>query len=171
MLMIDRCTFLLGPTTSTASPTLVYLPYPSLPLINAINKWMYLTFHHLNPGKTDVIKKTNKTHNFSMEVSHYINPPANIKSSTKNLGIIFDQHLNYESHMSNLIQSCFLHLRHCKLKPLLSFNNMELYAPIYIYKYAFKFSLILIILYHCSGATISPPSFPHLVQIVVANKN
>ena len=35
---------------------------------------------------------------------------TNIRSTVKNLGIIFDQHMTFDLHVTKLVHSCFLQL-------------------------------------------------------------
>ncbi|KAF7649941.1 hypothetical protein LDENG_00133700, partial [Lucifuga dentata] len=55
-----------------------------------INSWMSSNYPQLNPGKTEVLV-------FGPE--------------PRNLGVIFDSNLNFDQHVTKLVQSCFLQLR------------------------------------------------------------
>ena len=66
-------------------------------------------FLQLNPDKIDVLIIGSE--NVSDKVKHYIGPLAvNVKQDKKNLWVTFDQHMNFESHVKKVVQSCFFQL-------------------------------------------------------------
>ncbi|KAK0139909.1 hypothetical protein N1851_023185 [Merluccius polli] len=86
---------------------------------------MSLNFLHLNPDKTEIIlfgpdKCVTAVDQFIGPLRNYIKPTA------KNLGIIFDQHMTFDLHVTKLVQSCFLQLRNvAKIKRFLSSSDLE----------------------------------------------
>ncbi len=82
----------------------------------SVTNWMSQNFPHLSPDKTAVLVIGP---DYFCKVSHYIRPLAHtIKSASRNLGILPDQHLNFEPHSTKLIQSCLFQLRNiAKIKP------------------------------------------------------
>ena len=51
---------------------------------------------------------------------------ANVKTSARNLGVIFDSNLSFNKHVTTVVQSCFFQLRNiAKIKPFLSTANLE----------------------------------------------
>ena len=51
---------------------------------------------------------------------------VNAKQDSKNLGVTFDQHMNFESHVKKVVQSCFFQLRNiAKIKSILSTPDLE----------------------------------------------
>ncbi len=51
---------------------------------------------------------------------------VNSSSSVRNLGVLFDNNLSFESHVSSICKTAFLHLRNIsKLQPMLSMSNAE----------------------------------------------
>ena len=63
----------------------------------------------LNPQKTEIILFG--PDKFVTVVDPFIGPlRTNIKPTAKNLGIIFDQKMTFDLHVTKLVQSCFLQL-------------------------------------------------------------
>ena len=82
-------------------------------------------FLQLNPDKPDVLIIGSE--NISDKVKLCIGPLAvNVKQDSKNLGVTFDQHMNFESHVKKVVQSCFFQLRNiAKIKSILSTPDLE----------------------------------------------
>ena len=81
--------------------------------IAAIKVWMLINKLQLNDGKTEFLliaspyfRKTITTTHINIENDHV---PSS--TSARNLGIVFDQHMNFEEHIYNIRRSCFQHLK------------------------------------------------------------
>ncbi len=47
-------------------------------------------------------------------------------SSVKNLGVLFDRNLSFDSHVSSICKTAFFHVKNIsKLRPMLSMSNAE----------------------------------------------
>ncbi len=52
---------------------------------------------------------------------------VNSSSSVRNLGVLFDSNLSFESHVSSICKTAFFHLKNIsKLRPMLSTSNAEI---------------------------------------------
>ena len=70
----------------------------------AIKDWMSLSFLHLNADKTDIILFG--PDKFVTAVDQFTGPlRTNIKPTGKNLGIIFDQHMTFDLHVTKPVLS------------------------------------------------------------------
>ncbi len=83
----------------------------------------------LNSEKTEVliIGPKNTTCN---NLEHYLTSDGcsvNSSSSVRNLGVLFDSNLTFESHVSSICKTVFFHLENIsKLRPMLSTSNVEM---------------------------------------------
>ena len=96
-------------------------------------------------------------------------PYTNLKPSSRNLGVIFDHSLHFDSHMHKLAQSCFFQLQNIsKIKAMLTTSHLELLIQTLI-------SLTTVMLFspvslaacteHCSQTTNQNQSLiPHLTN-------
>ncbi len=90
---------------------------------------MTSNFLLLNSEKTEVliIGPKNPTCN---NLEHYLTLDGcsvNSSSSVRNLGVLFDSNLSFESHVSSICKTAFFHLKNIsKLRPMLSTSNAEI---------------------------------------------
>ena len=85
--------------------------------LKCVQDWMFQSKLKLNPSKTEFIVIGNKN-----KRNQYIsNFPCNIlgtrinpSPSVRNLGVIFDEDFNYQSHILQTCKSCFYHIRDLK---------------------------------------------------------
>ena len=81
---------------------------------------MSQNFLQLNPDKTEVLVIGEKADREKLPAhlkTHALNP----KHQARNLGVIFDSDLNFETHIKNMIKISFYHLRNiAKVQPFLA---------------------------------------------------
>ncbi len=54
-------------------------------------------------------------------------------SSVRNLGVLFDSNLSFDSHVSRIYKTKFFHLRNIsKLRPMLSLSNAEMLDHVFM---------------------------------------
>ena len=88
--------------------------------INDINVWMSRNFLKLNQDKTEVLIIGNKTDREKLS-THLKSLSLNTTDEARNLGVVLDSDLNFESHIKSITKSSFYHLRNiAKVKPFLS---------------------------------------------------
>ncbi len=95
-----------------------------------IKNWLMSNFLLLNSEKTEVliIGPKNPTCN---NLEHYLTLDGSSvnssSSSVRNLGVLFDSNLSFESHVSSICKTAFFHLKNIsKLRPMLSTSNAEI---------------------------------------------
>src|SRR4029434_4984512 len=97
-------------------------------LVNCIldrNVCMSQNFLKLNQDKTEVlvIGEKNERENLS---AHLKTLALNTKHQARNLGVILDSDLNFETHIKNIIKTSFYHLRNiAKVQPFLAQADTE----------------------------------------------
>uniref|UniRef100_A0AAQ6IB00 Reverse transcriptase domain-containing protein n=1 Tax=Anabas testudineus TaxID=64144 RepID=A0AAQ6IB00_ANATE len=100
--------------------------------INEIKNWMAQNFLQLNSDKTEIVVIS------PQRVAKHILPCtdsllANSKPTAKSLGVWFDSKLNFEHHVTKLVQACFYHLRNIsKIRSILSFHDTEVILHAFI---------------------------------------
>lgn len=96
--------------------------------IDDIKHWMSNNFLLLNSQKTEVLIVGPKT-SVCNKLKHSLKIDScsvNSSASVKNLGVLFDCNLSFESHVSNICKTAFFHLKNIsKLRPMLSKSNAE----------------------------------------------
>ena len=93
--------------------------------LTAINTWMSQNFLQLNADKTEILIIGPDSISNTIQSSLGSLAP-NVTKTAKNLGVFFDNHLNFEYHIKKVTQSCFYHLRNiAKIKPVISSLDLE----------------------------------------------
>lgn len=90
-----------------------------------LENWMSLNFLKLNQDKTEILifGSKKKRENFSSVLKGF---SLNATNQARNLGVILDSDLNFESHIKNVCKTSFYHLRNiAKVRPFLSQNDTE----------------------------------------------
>ena len=91
----------------------------------SIKDWMSQNFLQLNPDKTEILIIGPES--IHTEIQHFMGTStAKFTQTSKNLGVLFDQKLNFEPHVKKVVQTCFYQLRNiAKIKSLLTFQDLE----------------------------------------------
>ena len=95
--------------------------------LNDIDAWMLANMLKLNRDKTELLVIGPK---------HKVNPPIKgihvageyieVSNNARNIGVIFDSHVNLEKHVMNTCKTAFYHLRNiAKIRNCLSQDNAE----------------------------------------------
>ncbi|XP_077094295.1 uncharacterized protein LOC143746358 [Siphateles boraxobius] len=93
-----------------------------------IKNWMTSNFLLLNSEKTEILiigQKTSTGNNLEYRLTL---DGCSVKSSpsVRNLGVLFDTNLSFESHVSSVCKTAFFHLKNIsKLRHMLSLTNAE----------------------------------------------
>ena len=93
-----------------------------------IKSWMLHNFLMLNSNKTEVIIIGPKhlRDDFSNVVIHLDSIALSSTNEVRNLGVIFDQDLSFDSHIKSVSRTAFFHLRNiAKIRNFLSFKDAE----------------------------------------------
>ncbi len=83
-----------------------------------INKWMTSDFLWLNSKKTEALTIGPKTPT-SNNLGHCLildGCSLDSSSSVRNLGVLFDSNLSYDSHIASICKTEFVHLKKSKFK-------------------------------------------------------
>ncbi len=90
---------------------------------------MTSNFLLLNSEKTDVNYRAKNLCMYCNNLEHCLTLDGcsvNSSSSVRNLGVLFDINLSFESHVSSICKTAFFHLKNIsKLRPMLSMSNAE----------------------------------------------
>lgn len=119
---------------SYADDTQLYIsvsPHDSTPLhslsdcIQQVNQWMSQNFLQLNAEKTEVIVFGPK--NTRLEVCSQLNSMTlKATDQARNLGVVMDSDLNFNSHIKTITKSAYFHLKNiARIKGFLSKQDME----------------------------------------------
>ena len=95
--------------------------------LNDIDAWMLANMLKLNRDKTELLVIGPK---------HKVNPPIKgihvageyieVSNNARNIGVVFDSHVNLEKHIMNTWKTAFYHLRNiAKIRNCLSQDNAE----------------------------------------------
>ncbi len=94
-----------------------------------IKNWMTNNFLLLNSEKTEVLIIGPKNHT-SNNLEHCLTLDGcslDSSSSVRNLGVLFDSNLSFDSHVSSICKTDFFDLKNIsKLRPMLSMSNAEM---------------------------------------------
>ena len=91
--------------------------------VTEINVWLQNNFLKLNESKTELLLLGQKTllSNFPptrLQIKTHTVEPS---STVKDLGVVFDSALAMSDHVSNIVRSCFYHLRNLsRIRPCLT---------------------------------------------------
>ncbi|KAF7657818.1 hypothetical protein LDENG_00021590 [Lucifuga dentata] len=149
-----------------ADYTLLYVPVKPNDLSQLLNlgacllemkKWMGMNFLLLNANKTGllVVRLAKYGHffeNFSVNIDACI---ISESLTIKNLGMIFDSHLTFQSHIKSITKTAFIHLSNiAKIRPIiavmLKVYSMHLYPPDLITVTSFSLVFQIMLLEVCS---------------------
>ena len=86
----------------------------------SINKWMADNFLQLNPDKTEVMIFA--PDNITPRIKQAIGTlSVSDRNAVRNLGVIFDKSMCFNSHVKSVVRSCFFHLRNiAKIRSVVS---------------------------------------------------
>ncbi len=94
-----------------------------------IKNWMTSNFLLLNSENTEVLIIAPKTPTIN-NLEHCLTLDGcsvNSSSSVRNLGVLFNSNLSFDSHVSSICKTAFFHLKNIsKLRPMLSMSNAEI---------------------------------------------
>ncbi len=94
-----------------------------------IKNWMPNHFLLLNSEKTEVLIIGPKNHT-SKNLEHGLTLDGcslDSSSSVRNLGVLLDSNLSFDSHVSSICKTAFFHLKNIsKLRHMLSMSNAEM---------------------------------------------
>lgn len=93
--------------------------------LNEIKIWLSNNFLQLNERKSEII--IFGPSNFKERVVSILAPlEMTVKDNVRNLGVIIDSSLSFDKQINSVVRSSFYHLKIiAKLKPFLSFNDLE----------------------------------------------
>ena len=111
-----------GPSLSSSSSSTLST------CLEEIKAWMAKNFLQLNSSKTEAILVGTQHQVRSSPITHITFSGQNIplSSTVTNLGVKFDTHLTFDTHINQLCKTSFYHLRNiAKLRPTLGLSDAE----------------------------------------------
>ena len=98
---------------------------PLLTCVSSIKCWMSENFLKLNEDKTEVLVIGSSEQRESI-ISRLGNLAEESKTSVKNLGVIIDSELNFNTHINNVTKIAFFHLRNiARIRDYLSLDDAK----------------------------------------------
>ena len=111
-----------------ADDTQLYISFKSTPAeqagsitrieacVSEIDSWMVSNKLKLNRGKTELLVLSAR-HRPPPSIEYIDVSGERIKptSSARNIGVIFDEHMSLDKHVTNICKACFLHLRNISI--------------------------------------------------------
>lgn len=103
-----------------------------LECVSCIKNWLSSNYLQINSNKTETLiiapdKKIPIIKNYLGALG------SSVKTSLRNLGVVFDQSMSLESHSRQLTKNCFYHLRNIsKVRRLLSKSDLEMIIHAFI---------------------------------------
>ncbi|KAK2897110.1 hypothetical protein Q8A73_013490 [Channa argus] len=110
------------------SPTPPTLPSTLTCCLEDIKAWMTENFLQLNSIKTEalLVGTTHLLHSSPINCISFSGHTITLSNSVSNLGVKFDPHLSFETHVQHLCKIAFFHLRNiAKIRPSLSLCDAE----------------------------------------------
>lgn len=97
-----------------------------LECLSAIKTWMANNFLQFNESKTEILIVAPDS--IVPKVADALGPLKDyVRPSIRNLGVIFDQSLHFDTHIKTVTRTCFFHLRNiAKLRSVVSFSELEM---------------------------------------------
>lgn len=97
--------------------------------LDSVLKWMLLNKLKLNPGKTEFLligHEQQRNKYLSKFPTSLMGVDTKPSKCARNLGVVFDQNLNFRRHISQVCRSCFYHIRDLRrIRRHLSLDNAK----------------------------------------------
>ncbi|XDV52058.1 hypothetical protein PO909_020836, partial [Leuciscus waleckii] len=103
-----------------------------LECVSSIKDWLATNFLQINASKTETLIFA-PVHKIPLIKQNLGSLGSSVKSSLRNLGIVFDQAMSLEIHSKQLVRNCFYHLRNIsKIRKMLSKKDLEIILHAFI---------------------------------------